>query len=444
MSVKYSVTLSSLRPDVLEGVAELARQADVLFETQSRRLSGFEGDMLPEKVSVTTFVREYFRGARRPLSIVLTTEDLSDLSPLEALDLLYRSSAIAIREDWFSSRIGDLINSRRASIIAHLLGMREITDFFIERHAPEWFGDELQPYPHRDILKQHRQSFIVSPEKAAKRQGDYFYLHSGTNNWNRTWLPTTQWSEVWDTHLRNWQLQMNNSLKIAEAVKANRFQFLFVPERDTLTRATIPGLFQGGFLPLLLIQKLTDAAPPNSVLFPVQELVQKGDLHARLLLSDSHLSAEDYWTIFSLLMERFDLARYAQVPVQFGSMAGVGDLASKFGGSVSERQTILFDLPDAECVMGSTEFQSPMRDNHLAFENDKAPVQKSLLIMGDSHSSIGGNPFLTFIARHFFRYVEFTWNPFDVHQAGTASLSRKQFDYVLFETSQRFATPTVS
>lgn len=434
----------SLKADHIGSLFHAAFDPKISVTTASRALSSLAGDKIDKSASVTSYIKNYFMGYRSPLAHQVTLTDVEGLSPNETFDLFYRSGTLGGRESWIINRINAFINSHRVFAVAALIGHRKVMDCFLEIHGREWFGPLGDLVPLYDETSLSPTSYKISAEMSAKTIGQSFFLHSGTNAWNRAWLPTTRWDEDWDTHLRNWQGLIRKSTALADSFKVNAYQFLFVPEKDTLVRAGNPGLFQSGMLPILNILELMSAAPSKSVLFPVRDLITHIDPMVRLTIPDSHLSGQDYWLIFSKVMERFGLSHVTEAAkVSFSEVDFVGDLSSKFGVTGAKRQIIELDMRDAEQTYGEPTLQVPLRGNHVVFTNDHAPVQKSLLILGDSHASIGGNPFLTFIARHFFQTVEFSWSPFNVHNMSKSEFRKASYDYMLCETSQRFATPTV-
>lgn len=438
---KSTITMASLRGSDLKGFFALAFDPTVDFVVTSASMSLIDGDKAPEGTSVKSFVRNYYLGANAPLSVEVTDSLLDGLNDIDAFDLLSRSGQLKDREDWTIARLETLINNPRVFAVSARLGHTQVTDCFLELHSREWFG------PLADLIDAYANSpleygpYAVSEEYSAKKIGPNFFLHQGTNNWNRSWLPTARWSEHWDSHLLGWKSQISDAMKLAKTLKAKQYQFLFVPEKDTLARTSDPGLFQSGLLPMLSLMELIDHAAPETVLFPVKDLIQNVETRTRLTMADSHLCAEDYWIIFYRVMERFGLESKLNVAVrcEYGELHA--DLGSKFGLEKNMRQVIEFDLPDAELTYGDAELQVPLRNNHVVFTNSAAPVRRSLLILGDSHSSIGMNPMLTYIARHFFETVEFAWSPFNVHGYKKSYFKSAQYDHILFETSQRFATP---
>jgi len=443
MNSNAAIHCKSLRPTDIEPLFNLCWDSTAKFTAASRAMSSLEDDVLPDDEDIQTYIQNWFTGKRLQPPVNITLADIDHLPAPEILDLLYRNGDLSSYEAWLMNRINQLINSRRVFTIACLVGFRKVIDCFIEMHAREWFGPlvSLIPYPAQNNLP--NSPYMVSAEGSAKKIADTFFLHSGTNNWNRAWLPTTVWDSRWDTHLRNWQGLIKRSMTMAEKLKAKNFQFLLVPEKDTIARTASPGVFQSGLLPMALIQKLMDVAATGTLLFPVIELANTEHTDIRLKAGDSHLSAHDYWTIFQLLLSRFGLQKYAEQDVTYDFIPNPGDLGSKFNNKDGQRQTIDLGLGTPDVVGGQTQLQIPLRDNYVHFKHSSAPIQKSLLILGDSHSSTGANPFLTYIASHFFSHVEFFWNPFDVHGMSLSKMALTEYDYILFETSQRFATPAV-
>ena len=440
---RTQLILPSLRGDHIANLFRMAFDPAVDVAVQSRALSSVPGDTLPDARSAKVFLQHYFLGSRAPIRHQVTLSDVEGLSPIEAFDLFYRSGTLGGRETWVVNRISHFIDSHRVFAVAALIGHRKVMDCFLEIHGREWFGVLGALVPAYDDATLAPTSYKVSAELSAKSVGTSYFLHAGTNAWNRAWLPTTRWDTRWDTHIRNWSGLVAKSAQLADTFGTRAYQFLFVPEKDTLTRAGDPGLFQSGLLPMLSMMELMNAAPKGSVLFPVLDLVREIDPALRLRTPDSHLSGQDYWLMFCRVMERFGLSHAVEdVDIAFDMEDFVGDLSSKFGVTGAQRQVIRIGLPDARQTYGEPTLQLPLRTNHVVFTNPDAPVKRSLLLLGDSHSSVGGNPFLTYIARHFFRDVEFAWSPFNVHNYPADYFQRSQYDYLLCETSQRFSTPT--
>lgn len=440
--LKGRLILEHLHPDNLEAVFTLLNNVEV--ECKSRMLSILEHDRLDDDYSLVDFFRSYFNGERVNIeNFNIEKLDSLDLSALEKLDMIYRNDIKLVSQDWLLDNILSLINSRRAFAIACKLNFKEVIDCFLEKHSIEWLGDCISLLKDENLSSSSSLDYVLSDDRSAKKIGDYFFIHSGTNHWNRAWLPTTKWSPEWDVHLRNWRTLIQRVQKFQVSNQIPEVQFLFVPEKDTLTRATMPEHFQSGDLPYLIMLEYFKSLPKDSAVFPVLELASKVPAETRLRIPDSHLSAMDYWEIFKIILTGWGLERYAPKKVDFSYTEIYGDLGGKFGLNPTQRQTIEFDLASPEIVAGQDTLQIPLRDNHIALYNSSAPIKKSLLILGDSHSSTYTNPFLTYIASHLFQEVEFFWNSFMLNDLKTKHLHFSKFDYLLSEVSQRFVTPAI-
>jgi hypothetical protein len=82
-------------------------------------------------------------------------------------------------------------------------------------------------------------------------------------------------------------------------------------------------------------------------------------------------------------------------------------------------------------------FQAPLRETKTGAINSSPSIDKKVLILGDSHSSIIGSSKLTDILSCTFREVDFAWNPYCIH--GLSSVHRAEdYDVVILEISERF------
>lgn len=435
--------IENLAPETIEPLFNVLNV--VKIETESRSLSQISGDHLPPQYSLMAFLRSFFMGEAEPcLDFDLELVNTFELKPLQHLDLLYRHPKAEPTEAWMLNRIGTLIHSRRAFAIACHCGFSRVVECFLEAHAIEWFG---QCVSLLDCDRIHSPisapRIMLSADRSAKKIGKSFFIHAGTNAWNSSWGVTSEWTKEWDVQVKNWEKLVDRVESLQSSLNISKSRYLFIPEKDTLARVAFPGYFNNGVLPLLIMMEYIKRLPAGSAIFPVHELAFSEHASRRLAIPDSHLSAHDYELIFSLVLK--SLGHEGALPPFSGTEQSTifSDLGGKFGERASCRDVFIHDGPKAELVMGDEQLQTPLRKNHIALVNENAPIQKSILILGDSHSSINMNPFLTFLAGCTFQRVEFIWNSFMVHNLKKSSLHFGKYDYLVSEISQRFVTPAV-
>lgn len=441
--VSRNLRLENLHPSVIDPLHPLLDH--ITLESDDRSLSIIAGDQLPEAYDLKGFIRSFIRGDVEPCPpFELAILDRLKLHPLELLDLLYRHPDGVVSEAWMLNRMGILIGSHRAFAIAVRLGFAQVVECFLEVHAIEWFGASISLLDSARIHSPFSKARLtISADRSAKKVGDAYFIHAGSNAWNSGWLVNAEWSAKWDVQLKNAAKLVGRVQKLKDSLAIPECRYIFVPEKDTLARVAFPGYFNSGFLPMLIMMEYLRQLPEKSAIFPVRELAFADHAQDRFTIPDSHLCAEDYQLIFSLFLDSIGLSESMPVFSNAEPSRIHGDLGSKFGEAISLRNTLTPQGSEAVFVKGSKELQTPLRNNHIALYNDSAPVKKSLLILGDSHSSVNINPFLTYLAGCTFEKVEFLWNSFMVHDLNKSNLHYREYDYLISEVSQRFFTPAV-
>lgn len=439
--VSRNLLLENLHPSVIDPVLPLLDH--VTLECDHRSLSIIAEDQLPEAYDLKGFMRSFYRGEVEPCPpFELALLDNLELHPIEMLDLLYRHPDGVVSEAWMLNRMGTLIGSHRAFSIAVRMGFAQVVECYLEAHAIEWFGDSISLLEDSRIHPPFSKArMTISADRSAKKIGDAYFIHAGSNAWNSGWRVNAEWSAKWDVQLKNVGKLVERVQKLKDSLCIPECRYIFVPEKDTLARVAFPGYFNSGFLPMLIMMDYLGQLPEKSAIFPVRELAFADHAQDRFAIPDSHLCAADYQLIFSLFLESIGLC--GSMPVFSGAEPTRihGDLGSKFGEAISHRDTLTLQGTEAVFVKGSEALQTPLRNNHIALYNENAPIKKSLLILGDSHSSVNINPFLTYLAGCTFEKVEFLWNSFMVHDLNKSELHYREYDYLISEISQRFFTP---
>jgi hypothetical protein len=153
---------------------------------------------------------------------------------------------------------------------------------------------------------------------------------------------------------------------------------------------------------------------------------------------DSHLPGLNYVTIFGFLLKALGIEWESVRPsVKLIAMPEFGDLDKKFNEAQPGSSLILKpDVPSGRALQvdGAESFADPLSNTWQDFWNESPIIEKSVCILGDSHSSIFAQRKLTYLFANTFQSVHFEWNP-----CGTRKLSDvSKYDIVVLEISSRF------
>lgn len=153
---------------------------------------------------------------------------------------------------------------------------------------------------------------------------------------------------------------------------------------------------------------------------------------------DSHLPSSVYVDMFSMVMQKIDSNfNDRQQVVEYEKSRLYGDLVCKFGAKTNPGEDFSFPLvgnAEAKLVSGDETFRQPLGETKQFFYNKNARLQKKLLLLGDSHSSIYSQKKLTYLFSNYFEETFFYWNPVGVR--GNDFIT--DVDCVILEISQRF------
>ena len=410
-----------------------------VINARSLQLSYKQDDTLDNSVSVYKYLVEYFSGDIIPLRNL--EANLIINSELERLDLLYRSGSNQLTEFFSELDVGIFIHSRRAFSIAIKLNLEKIIDLYWEIDGRKWVNEF---YSISSQLSPSPSTVSLSVDLSAKAKNGNFYLHAGTNNWNRVWLPYISDDERWNKQLSVWRNQLVEAEKIMISLKKIDYLILIVPEKDTLARITSEDFIESSPLPYIYVEEVARLIDKNRFLFPVYELLDK-NIEYKYDEPESHLPPILYWNIFILILKKWGLNHLIDgVNPKLIKKEIYGDLESKFTNlnvGMKTASSIQFNIDSSRTISsGSSEFQNPLKNSFVSFSNDLAPIKHSVLILGDSHSSIGKLPFLTGIFSYFFSSVSFYWNPCYLN---TQEFDKENYDFCLSEISQRFIMPNL-
>jgi len=441
------IRMENFSPEECENTVNLFLFEDVDITADNLKLSRLPNDCIKNvHLEVKELLLNYLAGDKY-LPFVGNSDNFSEenFSFIQRLDIAYRLTSEKIYDLVTVDNIDQFIEYRRAFIIAYQLNIQEIIDVFIERHCKEWFTPLVIANPQlAEVLGGGQEKIFISKDGSAKKIGQHYYIHSGTNDWNKSWLSSKKWDSCWDKQLKIWQNQFKKTERKFEELNLLDHTFLVVPEKDAISRVTNNDFINSNQLPLLFLQRVADKLTFNKMLYPLIELVQLKD-ETRLSLPDSHLSANDYWTIFKSILIRWGFTAESELlRCDFDFIANYGDLGSKFENYDGQRQVLKITKPklgEATVVDGEAVFKNPLRDCHVKWKNKRPLIKKSVLILGDSHCSIGASPFLSYLFSKVFAEVTFYWNPYFLNELDIAE--KESFDFALSEISQRFINPTL-
>ncbi|MEI6798130.1 MAG: hypothetical protein WCO04_02795 [Pseudomonadota bacterium] len=153
---------------------------------------------------------------------------------------------------------------------------------------------------------------------------------------------------------------------------------------------------------------------------------------------DSHLPSRHYVTIFGFALESLGIS-WASLRDRIAllQLPEFGDLTLKFENTAPHPGvTFRPNMPDdcARQTAGTASFAQPLRDTWQTFRNDKALIDQSVCVLGDSHCSIHADRRLTYLFANTFRTADFVWNPSGIEKIPDVAA----YDNVVLEISTRF------
>ncbi len=155
---------------------------------------------------------------------------------------------------------------------------------------------------------------------------------------------------------------------------------------------------------------------------------------------DSHLTTKCYINFFKEIIYSFNNEyRNIYLPFDIKERLYWGDLGKKFIECYQGEKYQMINT-DKEIIIDKefkNNFSNPLRDTRVLIHNEKAKIKKSVLIAGDSHSSLFGNSKFTELFSMVFETTEFIWNPYFIHDT-PEDIDFDKYDFVLLEISQRF------
>lgn len=275
---------------------------------------------------------------------------------------------------------------------------------------------------------------FLSQDRAAVYSGKCPVIFDGTNNWARKCYAP------YDEINAKLSALYERCARLRKDNPDTRFCLILIPEKDIvisdvlrkedrfavinqavetlkarLETIGVPLIFNGPILRMGNYQTLADFEYP-----------------------DSHLAPRNYVIFFSHALAALDFDWQEVEPrVRMTDMPVYYDLVQKFsGGQDRAFASMELDVQDADIqqVSGSASFETPLGQTQQSFENGNPVYDASVLILGDSHSSILAQRRLTYLFASAFRKTDFSWNPACIRPDPKVN----QADHVVLEVSLRF------
>lgn len=274
----------------------------------------------------------------------------------------------------------------------------------------------------------------VSRDLTAALYGTSPCVFLGTNNWA---VSATMSREAALERV----VRMGNAItRVAQGFEGRPTTVIVVPEKDFaidyMFRRT--GAYEGitGALDELK-GKLADVGIRMVFLEPLVDL-ERFIAEDELSFPDTHLLPRMYlqYVGFAMLEMGYDWdAIHTQATLErHHEFMDLSEKLNSVAASPKDMMVPMFRQSDLRLVEGHETFQTPLRQTWQRVENASPIMEGSVLLLGDSHSSIVQNNKLTKLFASVFRSCEFHWNPCGVN----GNVPETASDHLVLEISQRF------
>lgn len=274
----------------------------------------------------------------------------------------------------------------------------------------------------------------LAPDRSAVMYADAPVILEGTNHWStKPYLSKAALGQK----LAGLQ---NHLGQIRRANPQARITLVMIPEKDHVISQFL--LHEDRFAALVAaVDELREriAGLDIPVLFDQPfHGIDRFQTPSDFSYKDSHLPGRTYVTVFGFVLETLGLSWAAVRPAVGLSLLPVfGDLAAKFdNGTPVQTMAHQPDMPAGVVrqTAGCASFADPLGDTWQEFTNDTPLVDRSVCILGDSHSSIFAQRKLTYLFASTFRETHFAWNPCGIRKPPGAL----PHDMIVLEISSRF------
>ena len=290
----------------------------------------------------------------------------------------------------------------------------------------------LSWYSSRSIISNNRVGAISDDRSAVVGNSNWCFIYEGSNNYYKSYIEEglSSTKDEWIGIIEARQI-LCTELDI-------QFLQLIIPNKLTLIPYFFPGTLNTdvSFLMKELMNKRVNA----NLLIPVSDLRKNSVREAIFRRNDSHLTISGNAYLADLIIKNLGIpiSRIPKISTQ--EILHIGDLGGKFSNAVPEEMSAplwdqgLFDQKN----LNKIEDFDPGRlvGIRQVFINHKAPIEKKLVVFGNSFfervPSWGLSPFFAAIFLEF----HFIWSPnIDLNY-----LINGKFDIVICQTCERFLT----
>ena len=150
------------------------------------------------------------------------------------------------------------------------------------------------------------------------------------------------------------------------------------------------------------------------------------------------MPAASYLAVFRRTLELLgEDAAAATAGIELPMEPQWGDLSDKLGGAKPNpyvAESLQNASNDIRVVAGHTDLSTPLGSTWQKLQNDAAPIDKTYLLLGDSHSSIFSGKKLNYLFAGAYAGGYFHWNPCAVR----AEVDPVETDCIIMEISSRF------
>lgn len=210
--------------------------------------------------------------------------------------------------------------------------------------------------------------------------------------------------------------------------------FVAVPEKDMLI-SKIRSEYKFYDNINFFLNRLSDYCKSKGALFDYTTSIDYADQLKVFEYPDSHPPHKFYEVMFANIMHKFGHSLILNENRYLSKY--YGDLAKKF--SIPLPQSYEIDVLEFEgstpsLVDGVETYLDPLSSIEQFYVNNNAVYDKSVLVLGDSHSSLYSEKRLVYLLANTFKQVDFKWKPFGYGMTDF----HKKYDYVIVESSLRF------
>jgi hypothetical protein len=275
----------------------------------------------------------------------------------------------------------------------------------------------------------------LSTDRSAVKYGNAPVIFEGSNHW--------AWKPYVSTEALAQELDKLEHLvcSVRDSNPSARITLVLIPEKDHVisrylrkeTRFDTLEKAVGALSGHLVAQGI--AVVFSQPFVEIDRFLSLGDFE----YNDSHLPSRYYVTIFGFILQAMGIS-WAPISSKIGlkQVPEFGDLSVKFNDT-QPNQTLAFqpDVPGTAAIQtaGTESFAKPLGETWQEFQSEKAIIDQSVCILGDSHSSIYSMRKLTYLFASTFRNTHFEWNPCGIRKTPDVSIS----DHIILEMSSRFA-----